>query len=93
MDIFDVAIGDVIDGVLNPNVDVGCPNTLFCALNPNELLATWPCSFTKKRKQIKIWQNSFKEQIVVTRGSQEPVIAHLVFNLTSKVDRKWECYT
>jgi hypothetical protein len=23
-----------------------------------------------------------------TRGSQEPVIAHLVFNLTSKVDRK-----
>ena len=40
MDIFDVAIGDVIDGVLNPNVDVGCPNTLFCALNPNELLAT-----------------------------------------------------
>ena len=28
-----------------------------------------------------------------TRGSQEPVIAHLVFNLTSKVDRKWECHT
>jgi hypothetical protein len=28
-----------------------------------------------------------------TRGSQEPVIAHLVFNLTSKVDRKWGCYT
>jgi hypothetical protein len=27
------------------------------------------------------------------RGSQEPVIAHLVFNLTSKVDRKWGCYT
>jgi hypothetical protein len=24
-----------------------------------------------------------------TRGSQEPVIAHLAFNLTSKVDRKW----
>ena len=23
----------------------------------------------------------------LTRGSQEPVIAHLVFNLTSKVDR------
>jgi hypothetical protein len=40
VDIFDVAIGDVIDGVLNPNVDVGCPNTLFCALNPNGLLAT-----------------------------------------------------
>jgi hypothetical protein len=28
-----------------------------------------------------------------TRGSQEPIIAHLVFNLTSKVDRKWGCYT
>jgi hypothetical protein len=28
-----------------------------------------------------------------TRGSQEPVIAHLVFNLTSKVDRKRKCYT
>ena len=27
-----------------------------------------------------------------TRGSQEPVIAHLVFNLTSKVDRKWGFY-
>ena len=24
-----------------------------------------------------------------TRGSQEPVIAHLVFNFTSKVNRKW----
>jgi hypothetical protein len=28
-----------------------------------------------------------------TRGSQEPVIVHLVFNLTSNVDRKWGCYT
>ena len=28
-----------------------------------------------------------------TRGSQEPVIAHLVFNLTSQVNRKWGCYT
>ena len=26
--------------------------------------------------------------ITKTRGSQEPVIAHLVFNLTSNVDRK-----
>ena len=32
-------------------------------------------------------------KITRTRGSQEPVIAHLVFNLTSKVDRKWRCYT
>jgi hypothetical protein len=31
--------------------------------------------------------------ITKTRGSQEPVIAHLVFNLTSNVDRKWGCYT
>ena len=29
--------------------------------------------------------------IYETRGSQEPVIAHLVFNLTSKIDRKWGC--
>jgi hypothetical protein len=28
-----------------------------------------------------------------TRGPQEPVIAHLVFNFTSKVNRKWGCYT
>ena len=35
-----------------------------------------------------IWYNSS-----LTRGSQEPVIAHLVFNLISKVDRKWGCYT
>jgi hypothetical protein len=28
-----------------------------------------------------------------SRGSQDPVIAHLVFNLTSKVDRKWGRYT
>jgi len=28
-----------------------------------------------------------------TGGSQEPVIVHLVFNLTSNVDRKWGCYT
>ena len=33
------------------------------------------------------------EMTCITRGSQEPVIAHLVFNLTSKVDRKWGCYT
>jgi len=28
-----------------------------------------------------------------TRGSLDPLIAHLVFNLTSKVNRKWGCYT
>jgi hypothetical protein len=28
----------------------------------------------------------FDNSVQVTRGSQEPVIAHLVFNLTSKVD-------
>jgi hypothetical protein len=31
--------------------------------------------------------------VQVTRGFKEAVIAHLVFNLTSKVDRKWGCYT
>jgi hypothetical protein len=31
--------------------------------------------------------------IIWTRGSHDPVIAHLVFNLTSKVHRKWGCYT
>ena len=30
-----------------------------------------------------------KDPKVLTRGSQEPVIAHLVFNFTSKVNRKW----
>jgi hypothetical protein len=34
-----------------------------------------------------------RSDFLKTRGSQEPVIAHLVFNLTSKVDRKWGCYT
>jgi hypothetical protein len=29
----------------------------------------------------------FDNSVQVTRGSQEPVIVHLVFNLTSKVDR------
>ena len=27
--------------------------------------------------------------VTLARGSNEPVIAHLVFNLTSKVYRKW----
>jgi hypothetical protein len=39
----------------------------------------------KRRKRIII--------IIITTGSKEPVIAHLVFNLTSKVDRKWGCCT
>jgi hypothetical protein len=29
----------------------------------------------------------------ITRGSKEPVIAHLVFTLTPKIDRKWGYYT
>ena len=33
------------------------------------------------------------EEKNLTRGSQESVIAHLVSNLRSKVDRKWGCYT
>jgi hypothetical protein len=50
--------------------------------------------------EIKKWQENVKPfpfyinlQTKKTRGSQEPVIAHLVFNLTSKVDRKWGRYT
>ena len=31
--------------------------------------------------------SSGRQMLHLTRGSQEPVIAHLVFNLTSKVDR------
>jgi hypothetical protein len=44
-----------------------------------------------------VWQvhegNSYTNIEKKTRGSQELVIAHLVFNLTSKFDRKWGCYT
>jgi hypothetical protein len=41
-----------------------------------------------------IWTSGFRGEDFLeinqsTRGSQEPVIAHPVFNLTSKVDRKW----
>jgi hypothetical protein len=45
-------------------------------------------------KDICHWNNnSSSKKKKETRGSQEPVIAHLVFNLTAKVDRKWGCYT
>jgi len=44
---------------------------------------------TKIYRNIKIEHH----QTTKTRGSQEPVIAHLVFNLTSKVDSIWGCYT
>ena len=52
----------------------------------------------KHNKQKIKWDNIYcylenKHSEIQTRGSQEPVIAHLVFNLTSKVDRKWGCYT
>ena len=30
--------------------------------------------------------------LISARGSQKPVIAHLVVILTSKVYRKWECH-
>ena len=39
------------------------------------------------------WEEAEEVGAEETRGSQEPVIAHLVFNLTSKVDRKRKCYT
>ena len=38
-------------------------------------------------------QDTGRRQTKQTRGSEEPVIAHLVFNFTSKVNRKWGCYT
>ena len=46
-------------------------------------------------KLFYIKDNSVENLIdfIKTRGSQEPVIAHLVFNVTSKVDSKWGCYT
>ena len=43
----------------------------------------------KSLTSLLLISNNIKE----TRGSQEPVITHLVFNLTSKVNRKWGCYT
>ena len=36
--------------------------------------------------EINVNKIMFDNSVQVTRGSQEPVIAHLVFNLTSKVD-------
>jgi hypothetical protein len=39
--------------------------------------------------EINVNKIMFDNSVQVTRGSQELVIAHLVFNLTSKVDRKW----
>jgi hypothetical protein len=38
-----------------------------------------------------IWPSGFRGEDfkLEAPGFQEPVIAHLVFNLTSKVDRKW----
>ena len=51
--------------------------------------------FTKHKTQGQNLIKAFHLHITSyqTRGSQVPVIAHLVFNLTSKVDRKWGCYT
>jgi formylmethanofuran dehydrogenase subunit E len=51
--------------------------------------------FTKSKTQGQNEIKAFHLHITSyqTRGSQVPVIAHLVFNLTSKVDRKWGCYT
>ena len=42
------------------------------------------CRLTVLSKWLKICS------VMKIRGSQEPVIAHLVFNLTSKVDRNGE---
>ena len=45
------------------------------------------CRLTVLSKWLKICS------VMKIRGSHDPVIAHLVFNLTSKVDRKWGSYT
>jgi hypothetical protein len=50
-------------------------------------------TYTYVVDQYKQTEDQNLEKNIKTRGSQEPVIAHLVFNLTSKVDRKWGCYT
>ena len=47
----------------------------------------------KNNHQNKYHTKKSFDSLRKTRGPQEPVIAHLVFNLTSKVDRKWGCYT
>jgi len=62
-----------------------------------EQTTQWPKEKVQKDKQ-RSTKHTYKAKDRVTRtpltrGSQEPVIAHLVFNLTSKVDRKWGCYT
>ena len=51
--------------------------------------------FLKYFKLFYIKDNSVENSIdfIKTRVSQEPVIAHLFVNVTSKVDRKWVCYT
>ena len=50
----------------------------------------------KTDKILKIgtfWPLSMKFISEMVKDKLEPVITHLVFNLTSKVDRKWGCYT
>ena len=42
------------------------------------------------KAEINVNRIMFDNSVQVTRGSQGPVIAHQV---TSKVDRKWGCYT
>ena len=68
-------------------------------LGLNEISVSLPITgltnLSVSRTKIHVFFSSSikKPFLFKTRGSQEPVIAHLVFNLTSKVDRKWGCYT
>ena len=62
----------------------------------------WPCLLTDRDEmsnvyrgpsidasyQVSIYLAKWFRRRFLTRGSEEPVIAHLVFNLTSKVDGK-----
>jgi hypothetical protein len=51
-------------------------------------------TLNRKKNTEDFWIRKLKHcKDQITRGSKELVIAHLVFNLTSKVDRKWGCYT
>ena len=70
---------------------------------PTTTLVKFLSSFIKRTAKILAWRCNWNYMphlyehcwgyYTKTRGSQEPVIVHLVFNLTSKVDRKWGCYT
>ena len=64
-----------------------------CTIKHNFIFMTIHVNFKPELHKINSLCTFHKMQKLKTRGYQEPVIAHLVFNLTSKVNRKWGCYT